>query len=192
MIPALVNHLWQSTLFALGAGLLTLTLRTNRAGVRYGLWLAASVKFLVPFGLLAAAGDVVVARLHLMVAPPPSFAMIAPVVEPLAPASVTTAPALLPAAPHVAILAHHAAVIPSFDPGPILLGVWALGLAVVVLVWAVRWSCIRAAVRAASPIDLLAPVPVLSSPALLEPGVVGIRRPVLLVPEGIEIGRAHV
>jgi beta-lactamase regulating signal transducer with metallopeptidase domain len=196
MIPALVNHLWQSTLFALGAGLLTLALRKNGAGVRYGLWLAASVKFLVPFALLAAVGGGVVARLHLMVASPPSFAlpslaMIAPLVEPLAPASVTSAPAsvmsvpaTLPAAPHMASLAHHAAAIP-FDPAPILLGVWALGLAVVLLVWAVRWSRIRAALSAASPIDLPAHVPVLSSPALLEPGVIGIRRPVLLVPEGI-------
>jgi beta-lactamase regulating signal transducer with metallopeptidase domain len=192
MIPALVNHLWQSTLFALGAGLLTLTLRRNGAGVRHGLWLAASVKFLIPFALLAAAGDVTVARLHLMVAPPPSIAMpslamIAPVVEPLAPAPVISVPASITtvsAPPHAAIPARHADVVP-FDPAPILLGVWALGLAVVLLVWAVRWSRIRAALSAASPIDLPAPVPVLSSPALLEPGVVGILRPVLLVPEGI-------
>ena len=43
--PALGNHLWQSTLFAGAAGLLTLFLRKNRARARYGLWLAASVKF---------------------------------------------------------------------------------------------------------------------------------------------------
>ena len=34
MIASLVDHLWQSTLFALGAGLLTLPLRKNDAGVR--------------------------------------------------------------------------------------------------------------------------------------------------------------
>ena len=52
MIPAylspLANHLWQSTLFAAAAGLLTIALTKNRAAVRYWLWLAASVKFLVP------------------------------------------------------------------------------------------------------------------------------------------------
>jgi bla regulator protein BlaR1 len=52
LAPALGNHLWQSTLFALAAGVLTLTLRNNHARTRYWLWLAASVKFLVPFSLL--------------------------------------------------------------------------------------------------------------------------------------------
>ena len=50
---AVGNHLWQSTVFALSAWLMTLQLRRNRAHVRYGLlWLAASVKFLIPFSLL--------------------------------------------------------------------------------------------------------------------------------------------
>ena len=46
------NHLWQSTLFAAVAGLLTLLLRKNHAGARYWLWMAASMKFLLPFSLL--------------------------------------------------------------------------------------------------------------------------------------------
>ncbi len=50
------NHLWQSTLFAGGAALLTLALRRNHARVRYGVWLAASCKFLLPFSLLIALG----------------------------------------------------------------------------------------------------------------------------------------
>ena len=61
MIPAnlsdLANHLWQSTLFAAAAWLLTLALQKNRAAVRHGLWLAASLKFLVPFSLLVGAGS---------------------------------------------------------------------------------------------------------------------------------------
>src|SRR5271170_2000268 len=55
--PALGNHLWQSTLFAVAAGLLTLALRKNHAQARYGLWLAASVKFLIPFSLLVGLGS---------------------------------------------------------------------------------------------------------------------------------------
>ena len=61
MIPSLLqplaNHLWQSTLFAAVAGLLTLALRKNRAQTRYWLWLAASVKFLIPFSLLVDMGS---------------------------------------------------------------------------------------------------------------------------------------
>jgi hypothetical protein len=34
MIGALTNHLWQSTLFAVVAGLLTVAFRQNRANVR--------------------------------------------------------------------------------------------------------------------------------------------------------------
>src|ERR1035438_5305898 len=50
------NHLWQSTGFAAVAVLLALALRANHARARYWLWLAASVKFLVPFSVLAAIG----------------------------------------------------------------------------------------------------------------------------------------
>ena len=57
MSPALLNHLWQSTLFAAAAGLLTLALRNNRAPVRYWLWFTASVKFLIPFTLLLSLGS---------------------------------------------------------------------------------------------------------------------------------------
>ena len=41
------NHLWQSTIFALTAPLLTLAFRKNRTKIGYALWLAASLKFLV-------------------------------------------------------------------------------------------------------------------------------------------------
>jgi hypothetical protein len=56
-LSPVANHLWQSTLFAAAAWLLTLALRKNHAGVRYRLWLAASVKFLIPFSLLVVAGS---------------------------------------------------------------------------------------------------------------------------------------
>jgi hypothetical protein len=57
MIGELTNHLWQSTAFALLAGLLAVALRKNRAQVRYGLWLSASLKFLLPFSLLIGLGS---------------------------------------------------------------------------------------------------------------------------------------
>ena len=55
--PSLGNHLWQSTLFACVIALLMLALRNNRAQIRYCLWLAASLKFLVPFSLLVGIGS---------------------------------------------------------------------------------------------------------------------------------------
>ena len=87
MLAALINHLWQSTLFALAVGILTLALRRNRPGVRYSLWFAASVKFLIPFAVLTAAGGFAAERLHISLPAPKSLQAIAPVVEPFTRAS---------------------------------------------------------------------------------------------------------
>ena len=56
MLSAIGDHLWQSTLVAVAAALLTVLLRSNRAHVRHAIWLAASLKFLVPFAALVAVG----------------------------------------------------------------------------------------------------------------------------------------
>src|SRR5438309_9318913 len=56
MIGELTNHLWQSTMFSVLAGLMTVAFRKNRAQVRYWLWLSASFKFFVPFSLLMSVG----------------------------------------------------------------------------------------------------------------------------------------
>jgi hypothetical protein len=50
---ALVNHLWQSTVVVLMAW----ALRKNHARVRYRVWVAASVEFLVPFSVPISAGE---------------------------------------------------------------------------------------------------------------------------------------
>jgi bla regulator protein BlaR1 len=55
--PALGNHLWQSTLFVAVVAVVALAFRGNRASTRYGLWLAASMKFLVPFSVLTSFGS---------------------------------------------------------------------------------------------------------------------------------------
>ena len=52
----ILDHLWQSTLVAVVIAILTLVFRNNSASVRYWLWFAASLKFLLPFSLLAEIG----------------------------------------------------------------------------------------------------------------------------------------
>ena len=42
MGPAVANHLWQSTTFAVVAALLALALKRNHARARYWVWMAAS------------------------------------------------------------------------------------------------------------------------------------------------------
>jgi hypothetical protein len=77
MIGELATHVWQSTLFACVAGLLTAAFRKNRAKVRYWLWFSASLKFFVPFSLLIGLGSQLgqtpVAQKH--ATPAVSFAM---------------------------------------------------------------------------------------------------------------------
>jgi uncharacterized protein (TIGR03435 family) len=51
------DHLWQSTLFAITAGLFAVLLKADYARVRYCVWLAASAKFLFPFALLPILGS---------------------------------------------------------------------------------------------------------------------------------------
>jgi bla regulator protein blaR1 len=67
----------------------------------------------------------------------------------------------------------------------VLLSVWAFGALALTAYWMVRWLRLRAAVRRGTPIDLDAPIEVKSCGTRIEPGVAGLFRPVLLLPEGI-------
>jgi uncharacterized protein (TIGR03435 family) len=170
MITALGNHLWQSTVFCCIVALLMSPLRRNRAAVRHRLWLAASVKFLVPFSLLTSIAGQMEWR-----KPAAAVQSQASVVEQLSQPFVTPAPApLLVSVPPA----------PSRLPA-ILFGVWLCGFAAQGFAWWRRWRHVRTALRMASPLHLGLPIPAMSTPARLEPGVLGIFRPVLILPEGI-------
>jgi bla regulator protein blaR1 len=166
MIP-IANHLWQSTLFALAVLLLTIAFHRNRAEARYWLWLAASIKFLIPFSPLVSAGSQIEWRAAPAIAPAVSAAA-GQINEPFALSVHETSPVSRPdrATPAAAII-------------------WFCGCAAVLGMWWTRWRRMRAVVRQASSCGIEAPIPVLSSPTLIEPGVFGILRPVLLLPEGI-------
>ena len=166
---ALLPHLWQSTLCVLIAWVLTLALRNNRAAVRYWIWLAASVKFLISLSLLVSLGAQLGVRTAASSTQPRLSAIVnqisAPVgLAPVIAAPVSTAPDRLPA---------------------VLFALWLCGAAIALLVWFRSWWNIRALRRSATPLDLNLPVPVMSSTARLEPGVFGVFKPVLLLPEGI-------
>ncbi len=66
-----------------------------------------------------------------------------------------------------------------------ILVIWLCGVGVITLLRSRDWRRIGVAVRVSTPIEIPAPVEVRSSPGLLEPGVVGLLRPILLLPEGI-------
>jgi uncharacterized protein (TIGR03435 family) len=75
---------------------------------------------------------------------------------------------------------------PASNPLPaILFGIWLCGVTIGIGFWVRWWRQMRAVQRAAAPLDLNLPIQVMSSPARMEPGVVGIFKPVLLLPEAI-------
>jgi bla regulator protein blaR1 len=176
MIPSqlqpLANHVWQSTLFAAIASLLVLALRRNQAHIRYCLWLAASVKFCLPFSLLVIAGSYFAPHTAREIAP----SVVSPAAEQVTRsvfASVfpETTPASMPP--------------PAFGFLAVWCVIWAVGLAIVVSSWWRRLRQIRAALLTAAPVRLLDGIPIMSSPSFIEPGVFDIRQPILLMPDGV-------
>ena len=174
MIPTefapVAGHIWQSTLFAAVAVLLTFALRRNHARVRYVILLIASYKFLIPFSWLVSLGREFEWR-------------TAPAALPHAVSTVTGvigAPAFLMPTVTAKPVPDHLAALPL-----IIWAVWGCGSLAIVAGWAREWFRIRAMVRAATPLPFALPIPVVSAPSRMEPGVFGIFRPVLLLPEGV-------
>ncbi len=151
-LSPIADHLWQSTLFAAVAGLLTLALRKNRARVRHGVWLAASCKFLIPLSLLIALGGHVRWRTAPVAAPSNLSVVIDGVSEPFAAPAVSS--------PWLAPPADGRGSLPA-----ILMGIWACGFLGIAGSWWIRWRRIRTVVRAGSPVQLGLPIPALSSPS---------------------------
>jgi beta-lactamase regulating signal transducer with metallopeptidase domain len=170
MLAAFLDHLWQSTLFVAVAWALAALLRKNSARVRYWIWLAASLKFLVPFSLIALAGSQIAeVVMDPRVQRPVSDALRQLVVPVVAPAVFIT-----PAASNGINWAL-----------ALFIGVWGLGFSALVVRRFVQWQEIKAVVRSAKTIEVGAPIPVLSARTMHEPGVVGILRPSLLLPESL-------
>ncbi len=172
---ALMDHLWQSTLGVLFVWLATMALRSNRARVRFWLWTAASIKFLVPLSALVSVGESLRWR-DAPVAVQPAVSLVLQSVQ---------APAVVVDAMAVASIPHSAPVLPW-----VLVTLWTAGALFVLLSWCRQWLSIRSALHRATPLQLdaryaAADLPVLSSVSIPEPGVVGIWRPRLLVPEGM-------
>ena len=164
----IINHLWQSSCFALLAGLLAFVLRKNSPKVRYWVWLSASLKFLIPFALLVSLGGVVPrpTRHPVSVAAPVFPNTLVQIAQPFSPALQATVSVHTP-----------------LDWAPVAIGVvWALGFLAIMLARCRSWLGFRAALRTSTPIELPIPVPALITPGAEEPGVVGFLRPVLVLP----------
>jgi bla regulator protein BlaR1 len=183
---AMANHLWQSTLFALLAAVSTLALRKNQARIRHHIWLAASLKFLVPFALLVNIGS------HL--------AKLNGATE-TAPVSTETAPVFYFVLQTMSHPFHQASnSLLRWLPAMVAI-LWLAGFVTVIGRWCLSWRRVAVTMRGAIPVahgrevELLRrvektagirrPISLRSSQTSLEPGIFGIIRPLLLWPAGI-------
>jgi beta-lactamase regulating signal transducer with metallopeptidase domain len=189
-IADVIDHIWQSTLFAIAVGLLTLGFRRNRARVRFALWFAASVKFLVPFSAIVGLGSwiepgalAVLGRFNPFGASG-SFVGL-PLIGGIGQSLARTATTAL--WPSTITISEVTSAWLSLS----LIGVWTVGF---IAIGAVRvrlsrrlWNIVLTARRVVL-IDVKVPkrLQVGLAEGLLEPGVIGWMRPVLLLPADIE------
>jgi bla regulator protein blaR1 len=188
---ALINHLWQSTAVVLVAWLLTLLLRANPARVRYAIWMIASIKFLVPFALLSSLGALW-ARPNPSPQTVPSLYVV--VEEMSQPFHETQAHGPLA----IVVNSHtHSIQLTS----TLFAAAWLSGFLAMVIVWTARWRRAAGMVRSAEPISsgreldalrlverkigIKKPILLVRAPGETEPGVFGVRQPVLLWPLGL-------
>jgi uncharacterized protein (TIGR03435 family) len=188
---AFANHLWQSTLVASVVGMLTLVLKRNRAQARYWLWLAASVKFLVPFSLLVSLGSHWGWTKTAATTQPGFIIVIEDISQPFSAAPVASA-----------VPAYFTAITKALHLLPALLfPAWFLGCMAVLLIWFLRWRRLNAVLRGsvasesgreletlqriATGAALAQTIDLVVSPSAVEPGIVGVVRPVMLMPAGI-------
>ncbi len=185
---AIANHLWQSSVFGVASWLTALQLRRNRAHLRHGIWLAASVKFLIPFSLLIDLGGLLRTPQH----------------APLSLQTTLSSAMSVVGQPFSGLPAHpmNAQSLPEHFTGllpEVFVGVWVCGMVTVLLIWYTRWRKIYRALHRAVPVksgrefellrrlETLAKVrrhiPMLRSVDLMEPGIFGIFHPLMLWPD---------
>jgi uncharacterized protein (TIGR03435 family) len=149
MGPAVANHLRQSTAFAVVAGLLTLALRKNQARARYWVWMAASMKFLLPFALLAAIGS------HLVrprAVPPPAQRTMYFAVEDFSEPFVEMQGTGIreQGTEESSPLSVLSSLKERAWCGAVAVVVWGIGFVTILVAWAVRWRRVARMVRAGS------------------------------------------
>lgn len=192
-MTALANHLWQSTMVLVVIWALARALRHHRAAARHALWLAATVKFLLPFDALFGFG-----RQFGFGVPGITSTPLARAVEiasdPFSHSALTVAAAIVTAP---------GADVPTtvFPTGTVLFVAWAIGFSVAAAAWLRNWvrlaalarhshaqgpSPVAAALRRAETAQRHRRVTLVECASRIEPGIFGIWRPTLLWPHDLK------
>ena len=193
-LNSLGNHLWQSTLFAVCVSALAVFLRGIPARVRFWLWFAGLLKFLIPFSLLLSLGAALAPKhttgTQLQPAP---FYSVDEISQPFTFAS--------PALSTPVTTALRAPLLHTERIFVALAAIWAIGFLAVVCSWIVSWRRVRLVLRNAHPVwdgpefsilnrlrdrmNIHSAVALLISESSMEPGIVGVWRSTLVWPRKI-------
>ena len=192
-IGMIANHLWQSTAFIVVCWLATRMFRKNRASLRHAIWMAASLKFLVPLSLLVSFGGYLGTMAKVEIAQPNW-----PAVQKISAPFTGSHDLALPVT--VASAQVGAAKVPDFLP-VLIVAAWLTGVVVSALCGIVRWRRLAAhggeaiplqdsreaaaLERVQSSLGWNLRVRLASFSSAIEPGVWGTIRPVLSLPAGI-------
>jgi TonB family protein len=190
--PFLANHLWQSTLLALAAFAPALLLKNAPGRARYVVWLIASVKFVVPSALLVSMAHLFGLNFSSLVASNSAasegFTVISQLTAPVIQFDQSTSRDTIAAGSHNELFC-------------LLSIVWFAGFAFLVALWWRRRQRFRSAIRFApktlatreklvlgrvrSWLGIRRDVGLSVLPGTIEPGVWGVWRPVVLLPESM-------
>ncbi|MEQ1759183.1 MAG: M56 family metallopeptidase [Vicinamibacterales bacterium] len=190
-MTGLLNHLWQSTLFLVAVWLVARALSNHRAAVRHGLWLAASLKFLVPFDALVAFGRQFGSGLPGATSQPLTR-VIEFTSEPFSHPVVTVAASVVT----ISGPEGH-----EWPDAAVLITAWSVGFIAAMAGWGLEWlrttrlvtqhrgrvdqhlgeALARMAQRGQRPVSL----PIAVCTTRVEPGIFGIVRPVLIWPHAL-------
>jgi beta-lactamase regulating signal transducer with metallopeptidase domain len=157
---AVAIHVWQSTWFAMFAALLVLLVRKESARIRFVIWFAASLKFLIPFSWLTAIGGVFSIQTD-------QDTLLPLVREVAAPLQVTPID------------------IGSLNPMTAypLYALWFLGTCFCIGRWLMRWRELRLTVDASIHQGTFRSLPIRLCGVTAEPGQVGLFRPAIVLPK---------
>lgn len=180
MIAVISRHLLDSTLFCLLTGGLACCLKRQRAATRYSLWLMGIGKFAVPTALLTETG----ARMAFLVPASTGMALLAAKFSAILSAAFGWLPTNLDAKEATA------ASISFFV-------IWIAGAMMMLSAWAVRWRgrCRKLEAASEAECEVLSrakrrlgtsePIRLLRSERDTEPSLLGIRRPTITFPAGL-------
>lgn len=184
-------HLWQSTVFALFVWALALAMRNCPARVRFSLWMAGSIKFLLPFAFLAALGSHLPQTHSRSLMNPKVYTVVQQMGQPIV--SMPFQRAEHPMAGHEHTNGRTTYIC--------LVGAWILGAFFTLIRLARQGWAAHCLVRKALPIEygrevnalreiiartrISKPIPIVGVPMGVEPAIFGVRRPVLLWPLGL-------